>query len=186
MSHPARDYVVYACGLCGKRIFTERAHVGARGACPCCGGRHTVGGDPVVSAEEGVERRRAPRVPAHGARVAVEPGRTGSGAHARTDGGVLDAGSLFELGDLSETGLSFRLAGAPDKRQLAGVRSPVAVGDEIGLTLHTREMFRPRTYRVAVRRVEREQQEFRIGVEFLGLTPEQAAELRALVRRLGR
>ena len=88
MTRSATDYLVYSCGLCSKRIFTDRSHQGRTGTCPCCGGKHVVGGARV--AVEGEERRGARRVPGDRARVGVE---------AEAD--------LLPLRDLSETGIGF-------------------------------------------------------------------------------
>jgi len=152
VSHPARDYVVYACGLCGKRIFTERAHVGARGACPCCGGRHTVGGDPVVSAEEGVERRRAPRH-RYERRVEALCWRGGDGPRVA-------------LGrDLSVSGM--RLVTSP----------PPPVGAEVALALYGGAREEPVVVRGRVVRSE----EIEAALRFEGLAPGERRGLERLL-----
>ena len=177
MSRPARDFLVYSCRSCSRRIFTERSHAGRTGVCPCCGAKHTVGG--VRIALEADERRAAPRVRDEGARLSL--------AGAAQAGELLHE-ELFALGDISETGVSFKMAGLPDARQLSGVRPPLEVGDSIQLTLHSPQQLGPRTYRAVIRRIVTgglgARGTYTIGAEFVGLSPKQEAELKALVERL--
>ena len=88
MTQAARDFLVYTCVACEKRIFTKRSHVGRLGTCPCCMVEHRVGGEQVVS--DGVERRVAPRVKPAGTKVQLV---TGHGERAE----------LFSLEDLPGT-----------------------------------------------------------------------------------
>lgn len=164
-SRPAGDFVVYACEACGKRIFTDRSHTGRRGTCPLCGAEHVVGGAPTLRAREGVERRAGTRVPAEHARVTV---------------GALEVERLLPVRDVSENGIAFRLpTGQP------AAAGDLEVGQRMQLTLHTRELLRPRTYAAEVRRLEDASGETTVGLQFVDLTPEQEAEVRALVRRIG-
>jgi hypothetical protein len=135
-----------------------------------CGNEHTVGGTPTVYAQEGVERRDAERVPA---------------GHARVEVGALEASALLAVRDVSDTGIAFQLPGVKDPRYLSGERPPaLEVGQSLQLTLHTRELLRPRSYQAVVRRVVAEDGSYTVGLQFMGLTPEQEAEVRALVRRI--
>ena len=84
--------------------------------------------------------------------------------------------SILAAGSTSETGIAFRLP-APQ----AGLE----VGKRMQLTLHTRELLRPRTYPAEVRRLEDASGQTTVGLQFVDLTPEQEAEVRALVRRIG-
>jgi len=145
-TRPAGDFVVYGCESCGKRIFTERSHVGKRGVCPVCGDEHPV-----------VERRGGERVAA---------------AHARVEVGALEASALLAVRDVSDTGIAFQLPGIKDPRHLSGERPPeLQVGQRLQLTLHTRELLRPRTYIAEVRRVVAEDGRYTVGLQFMGLTP---------------
>jgi DNA-directed RNA polymerase subunit RPC12/RpoP len=180
--HSAGDFVVYPCEACGKRIFTERSHVGTTGACPLCNQQHLIGGRAVVAAEPGIERRDAARVPAPKAKVALDAKAPGGAAFETV------TPSLHAVADLSETGVGIRLPGVKDPKHLSGVRPPdVKVGDVLRIALHTPELFRPRAFKATVRRVvpSKDKKTFVIGLSFEGLTEEQKAELRALVRRLG-
>lgn len=182
--HSAGDFVVYPCEVCGKRIFTERAHVGTTGDCPLCGAQHLIGGRAVIAAEPGIERRDAARVPAPKAKVALDP------KAPATPGAAFETvtPSLHAVADLSETGVGLRVPGVRDPKHLSGFRPPdVKVGDALRIALHTPELFRPRAFKAVVRRVvpNKDKKSFTVGLQFEGLTEEQKAELRALVRRLG-
>jgi DNA-directed RNA polymerase subunit RPC12/RpoP len=178
-NHAAGDYLVYPCSACGKRIFTARGNEGREGTCPLCGQQHLVGGQQVVAAEEGVERRAAERVAVDHGQVEVEGGSLA---------GTLPNAALHPLHDLSETGIGFHLAGIRDRKRISGSRPPdVKVGQVLRITIHAPELFRPRTYKAEVRRVVPAPGMpgmFVIGAQFSGLTPEQEAEVRALVRRM--
>jgi hypothetical protein len=172
--HAAGDFVVYPCEGCGKRIFTERSHVGQPGKCPVCGADHVIGGRPATAAQPGVERRDAARVPAPGAQVAVDPAR--------------GAPQLNAVGDLSESGISFVMPALRDPTTIAGFRAPdVKLGDVMRFALHTPELFRPRTFKAEVKRIvpSKDKRAYTLGLHFVGLTQDQKAELRAVVRRLG-
>lgn len=180
--HPAGDYVVYPCEVCGKRIFTPRAFSGQLGACPLCGAQHTIGGRGVVAAQPGIERRDADRVPAPGAQVALDVAR-GAGGQFETV-----TPQLMAVGDLSETGIAIVVPGVRDTTHLSGWRAPDhKAGDVLRLALHAPELFRPRAFRAEVRRVaaNHDRRTWTLGLAFVGLTEDQRAELRALVRRLG-
>lgn len=180
--HPARDFVVYPCEACGKRIFTQRAHSGSTGTCPLCGALHTIGGRAVIPAQPGIERRDAERVPAPGAQVALDPAR-GPGA------GQFDTlPQLHAVGDLSETGIAVVVPAVPDRTHLSGWRAPdVKLGDVMRLALHAPELFRPRAFKAEVRRIapNPDKRSYTLGLAFVGMTDDQRAELSALVRRLG-
>lgn len=172
MSRPAVDFVVYPCGACGKRVFTDRAHVGQLGACPCCGVEHTIGG--AQPAHGPPNRRRARRVTDPRARVAVNASR--------------GAGELHELGDISTTGIAFKLPGVVDRRRLDGIRPPpLEVGDVVKVTLHAPELFRARAFYAEVRRVAPgrggSKGLFVVGARFVELTDSQRRALEELVAR---
>jgi hypothetical protein len=180
--HAAGDYVVYPCEVCGKRIFTERQHVGRSGDCPLCGKAHTIGGRAVIAAQPGIERRDAERVPAPGAQVALDVAKNSHGAFETV------TPQLFAVNDLSETGVSFVMGAVRDPSTISGHRAPdVKPGDVLRLALHAPELFRPRAFRAEVRRVvpSKDKKTYTLGLQFVKLTAEQQAELRALVRRLG-
>lgn len=180
--HAAGDFVVYPCEACGKRIFTERSHVGTTGACPLCDAQHLIGGRAVIAAEPGIERRDAERVPAPAAKVALDPKQPAPGGEFAT---VTPA--LHAVADLSETGVGIRVPGVRDPKHLAGFRAPdMKVGDTLRIALHAPELFRPRAFKAVVRRVvpNKDKKSYTVGLQFEGLTEEQKAELRALVRRL--
>lgn len=180
MTRAAGEYLVYSCEHCAKRIFTERSHLGRTGKCPMCGAKHVVGGTRV--AQEGDERRRAPRVKDERAKVELK------GKAGRTS--PVLAEELLPMGDLSETGISFKLAGVSDHRQLKGYRPPaLKIGDVVEVTLHSPDQFRPHPYKAEVRRVEelespQEKGSFLVGTRFVGLTPKQIEELKVLVEKL--
>ena len=188
MTRPAAQFLVYACEACGKRVFTERSHVGRAGACPCCGAQHVVGG--IQTAEEGENRRRAPRVELPDAQVVIE--RPGSRSTARFQGGGSPAATSpvesFPLGDLSETGAKFRIPAVADRRRLSGYRpSPLQEGEVVEVALFVPGRGRPRTFRSEVRRVQPGPHKgtYEVGVQFVGLDETQRAELASIVRRLG-
>ena len=181
--HTAGDFVVYPCEACGKRIFTERGNVGTTGACPLCDAQHLIGGRAVIAAEPGIERRDSGRVPAPAAKVALEPKAPATpGAAFQTI-----TPSLHAVADLSETGVGIRVPGVRDPKHLSGFRPPdLKVGDVMRIALHAPELFRPRAFKAAVRRVapNKDKKSYTVGLQFEDLTEEQKAELRALVRRL--
>lgn len=180
---PAGDYVVYPCEACGKRIFTERAHLGGTGACPLCGGQHRIGGRATVAAQPGIERRDAERVQAPSAQVALDPTRGLAAGQFETV-----TPQLLAVGDLSETGIGVVVPAVRDPAHLSGYRAPdVKVGDVLRLALHAPELFRPRAFKAEVRRVVpgKDKRTYTLGLSFVSLTADQSAELRALVRRLG-
>src|SRR5688572_11558502 len=77
--------------------------------------------------------------------------------------------------------------GVRDPKHLAGFRAPeLKVGDTLRIALHAPELFRPRAFKAVVRRVvpNKDKKSYTVGLQFEGLTEEQKAELRALVRRL--
>ena len=161
MTQTQSDFVLYPCDSCSQRIFTQRQHLGQAGVCPVCGAEHVVGGAPTVYAEEGVERRRAPRIPVAGAKV------------------ELRAGALYAVQDLSEVGLSFRVAGP--------CTAEMQPGSCVQVTLHAQEQEAAASvFSAVVRQVRGRQGEVRsVGVEFVDLTPSQLSEVRQLVQRLG-
>lgn len=190
----ARDYLVYSCPSCRKRIFTQRSFSGRSGTCPLCGTTHLVGGAPAVVspvdnatrndrikvAEEAPDRRGAKRVsPRHGAEVEVRPA-------GRRTGRPLDRDQLEPLLDISATGVGFHAQGVPDPRKLSGWKPPpFARGDEVSLTLHSAKIeARPRSVTAVVRRVEATPTKgtWLIGAEFVGLDDEDQAFLRDLLR----
>lgn len=180
MTRSSRDFLVYACSVCSKRVFTSREYMGRRGKCPLCGGKHLIGGS--LTAESGVERRGAPRVTPPDSQVELKRHR--SQALHKDD--VL-AQDLFALADLSETGVAFMLPGQRDPRSLAGISSPLKIGDAVQVTV--RLPTGPRLFQAEVRRIVPPAQGqagkpmFRVGVHFRGLTPSQQLELRELVAR---
>ncbi|RMG09793.1 MAG: PilZ domain-containing protein [Planctomycetota bacterium] len=181
MSQPARNFLVYPCAACGKRIFTSPKHRGRRGRCPLCQVEHVVGGP--VEAEDGVERRGAPRVRLAHARVELRRTRARSRAPSER------APERYPLHDLSVTGVGFTMRGERDGRRIRGVRPPdVQVGDRVEVTLHTGGLHPPRVYAAEVRRIvppqRRGELDHLIGAQFVGLTPRQAAELEELVEGL--
>jgi hypothetical protein len=180
MTHASRDFVVYPCAACGKRIFTNPELVGRTGQCPLCGEEHTVGG-PLV-AEPGQERRGAERVKPRQSRVELR--RHKSQAAHKNDA---VAQELYPLEDLSETGLGFLMPGRRDTRRLSRqAPPPIAVGDKVQVTIHFGGLARPRAYEATVRRVvapSYEGRPFLVGAEFEGLTPAQREQLRRLVGR---
>lgn len=180
--HPASDFVVYPCEVCGKRIFTRRAHAGGLGTCPLCGAQHTIGGRAVIAAQPGIERRDAERVAAPGAQVAIDPARGPGAGQFETM-----VPQLHAVGDLSATGIAVVVPAVRDTAHLSGWRAPdVKIGDVMRLALHAPELFRPRAFKAEVRRVvpNKDKRTYTLGLTFVGLTDDQRAELGALVRRL--
>lgn len=168
MTRAAADFVVYPCEACGKRIFAARGQLGRQGSCPVCGAEHTVGGRPAPVAQAGIERRVAPRVAPEGGEVALDAVKTATGF-------VPLEPRVHALQDLSETGLSWLMSAA-------GAPKP---GDVLRLALQVPELLRPRTFRAAVRRVTPAGEgAVTVGLAFVDVAPDQAGELRALVRRL--
>jgi hypothetical protein len=171
-----RDFVVYPCESCGRRIFTERTALARPGKCPLCGAEHIVGGR---TAQTGVERRRAERVqPTKGAKVAVDglPGETAAGL------------AIHALGDLSATGLSLTLPAAADPTRPGELTPPtVAKGDVLRVGLRLPELLRPRSFWAEVKRIVLgpDRASWLLGLQFVELGDDERAELRALVRRLG-
>lgn len=181
MTRSSRDFLVYACSSCGKRVFTGRDYLGRRGKCPLCGAKHVIGGPR--TAEAGVERRGALRVTPPDSQVELKRHRS----HALHKEDVLSQ-ELFALADLSETGVAFMLPGQKDPRSLSGVSSPLKIGDTVQVTLHLPGS--SRLFQAEVRRIVPPAKGhvgkpmFRIGVHFRGLTSAQQTELKELVARL--
>jgi hypothetical protein len=170
-----RDFVVYPCESCGRRIFTERTALARAGKCPLCGAEHIVGGK---TAQTGIERRRAERVTTRGAKVAVDglPGETAAGL------------AIHPLGDLSATGVSLSLPAPPDPARPGELVPPtVAKGDVLRVGLRLPELLRPRTFWAEVKRITMgpDRASWLLGLQFVELGDDERAELRALVRRLG-
>lgn len=179
MSRPSSEFLVYACSSCGKRIFTDRSHQGRRGVCPVCGAAHEIGAqDPSVAAEKGVERRRSRRARARNGKVGL------SGARSRGD--VLGSAELYELHDLSATGVGFLVPGVPDARQLSGERPPpIKVGDQLLLTLHLPQLPAGRMLKAEVRRVAHGGKKlWMVGAQFQFASPTEQAELSAIIQNL--
>lgn len=180
MTRPSRDFLVYACTECGKRVFTGREYLGRRGKCPLCGAKHNIGGPR--TAEKGMERRGATRVTPPDSQVELKRHR--SQALHKED--VLSQ-ELFALADLSETGVAFMLPGQKDSRSLSGLSSPLKMGDMVQVSL--RMLGVPRLLQAEVRRIvppakgHTGKPMFRVGVHFRGLTGPQQSELRDLVAR---
>ena len=185
MTRSARDFYVYSCGACGKRIFSERSLSGRKGRCPLCKAVHVVGGD--LMAEDGTERRRAPRVKPPGTQVKLKKQKTRGFSKAEIEREDTLAHDAFALEDLSETGFAFRLPGVRDPRRLAGLAPPpIKVGERIQIALHSAESRRPPTYDAEVRRVVPPGADglYLTGARFVGLSDIQHTELKALVARL--
>lgn len=178
-SRSSSDFLVYACTSCGKRIFTDRAHQGRRGVCPVCGAAHEIGArDPSLAAEKGEERRRSRRMRAKDGRVGL------SGPRARP-GNLLGPADLYELQDLSATGVGFLVPGVADPRHLSGERPPaIKPGDQLLLTLHLPQLAAPRTLEAEVRRVAKHRRLWLVGAQFQFTSPDEQAELAALVAQL--
>jgi hypothetical protein len=175
------SFVVYACEVCGKRIFTERAHLGRRGVCPICGCVTTVGGRDARrggSSPARAERRRARRFRV--SRSTVTAGR-GPGTEP------LPALKLCVVEDLSEGGVGFLAPGTKDRKKITGYAPPaLAVGDEIALTLHVGRLGRPLELKGCVRRVSPHplrHDVFRVGVEFLALGLNAKNDLKRLAEK---
>jgi hypothetical protein len=170
-----RDFVVYPCDACGRRIFTERSGLGRPGKCPLCGADHIAGGK---TAQSGVERRRAERVSSKTGKVKLD-GLPGEGAAAP---------AIHPLGDLSATGLSLIVPATPDPVR-RGELTPalVAKGDVLRVGLRLPELMRPRSFWAEVKRVALgpDRSSWLLGLQFVELGEDERAELRALVRRLG-
>ncbi len=181
MTRSSRDFLVYACTECGKRVFTSRDYLGRRGKCPLCGAKHLIGGPR--TAEAGVERRKTQRVSPPDSQVELKRHR--SQAMHKED--VLSQ-ELFALADLSETGVAFMLPGQRDPRSLSGLSSPLKIGDLVQVTMHLPGV--PRVLQAEVRRIvppakgQAGKPMFRVGVHFRGLTSAQRSELSELVARL--
>ena len=190
----AGEFLVYSCPSCNKRIFTQQRLQGRHGACPLCGASHLIGGgaadvlvkpkakadDGITTAEEAPDRRGAKRVkPRHAAGVEVQPLRRSTGRPMGKEAVAKEA--VSPLLDLSATGVGFQAQGVADSRSLGGFRAPYTPGDPIALALNSQKLgVRPRKLRAIVRRVEQIKNKralWRVGAEFIGLTPEDQAFL---------
>lgn len=182
------SFVVYSCPECGKRIFTERSHVGKRGLCPVCGAPTTVGGaaaapkdtapppepPPLTIAKGPDERRKNKRFVAPNATVAAAKG-------------AIVPSDLFAVDDLSEGGVCFLTPGVKDRKKLSGwAPPPFKPGDSLSITLNVPELFRPRTLKAVVRRVAahaHRKELFKVGAEFVELNDAVKKELRAIAEK---
>ncbi|MCA8923144.1 MAG: PilZ domain-containing protein [Planctomycetes bacterium] len=174
MSQTADEYVVYACPACGKRVFAPQGDVGRTGRCPLCTHPHTVGG--AVSAELGVERRGAKRVEPREGQVALEPGEASP---------LQPRARICTVLDLSETGVAFSFPGLPSSRHLSGYAPPdLKLGTRLRLELEANGL-NPCWVTAVVRRVVHtdDPRKWRVGMEFVELTPEIKAGLRVAVER---
>lgn len=170
----AKDYVVYSCPACGKRVFAPQSDRGQTGRCPVCTHPHTVGGP--VDAEPGVERRGALRVEPRDGQVALEPGES-SARQGRA--------RVCTVLDLSETGVAIAFPGLPSSRHLSGYAPPdLPLGTSLRLQLEANGL-NPCWVTAVVRRVvdTEDPRRYRVGMEFVELSDEERASLRAAVER---
>jgi hypothetical protein len=202
----AKHYVVFNCQACGARIFAEASQLGRAGVCPSCkqltgvlpkDPKQRVSG-PVSQSDTTVtrggattaarlpsgrtsasDRRKARRIPLADAKVGVES----KGAGGRPP----SPAELSELLDISEGGIGYLVVGERDRKRLTGFAPPpIRVGDTITVTLHVPSLFRPRTVKAVVRRIDSHasrKELFRIGAEFTGLGEEARGDIRKLVDR---
>jgi hypothetical protein len=197
----AAHFLIFDCSCCGKRIFGDRNHLGLSGKCPLCGKETVIGGtasaplsptsSSTTTTDDGSstsetdspsasERRRSRRVPLANARLGYES--------RATAGRPVSPEDLAWIDDISETGLGFSLRGEPDKKKLAGFAPPpsIKVGEQITVTLHVPELFRPRTLKAVVRRIvpqKKAKDLFRVGAEFVAPSDEAKADLRKLLEK---
>jgi hypothetical protein len=139
-------------------------------------GGKSSGTRPALGAR-GKERRRSRRVVLN-AELGIE---------SKTNVGRPETTDLQAVDDLSESGVGFSVRGEKDTKKLTGYGPPPwKVGDGIGITLHIPELFRPRTVKAIVRRVDAHATKkgiFHVGVEFVGLSAEARHDLKKIVDR---
>lgn len=202
-----RHYVVFNCQACGAKIFAEASQIGRAGVCPACkqmtgvaprdpnarvagpGSGRTRAARPssppvtgvIGSSQRAGDRRRSRRVPVNDAHVGVEA------SSGRGQAPVTSSGDLSELLDISEGGVGFVAHGVPDRKKLAGFSPPpIKIGEVVTITLHVPALFRPRTVKAVVRRIEpysTSKSLFRVGAEFVGLAEDAKGDLKRMIER---